>query len=61
VECPNIHNFYLSNFDVTESSIIRLAQGCPHLQNLDVSKSPEITDASIIKLAEGYPYVTRLA
>jgi hypothetical protein len=50
--------------NITDSSIIRIAEGCPDLRSLNVSTDPTsipiVTDVSVIRLAEKYPKLNSL-
>jgi hypothetical protein len=46
---------------MTDTSIIRIAECCHHLEKFDIGFCRNVTDASVIRLAEGCPNMKDLS
>jgi hypothetical protein len=67
--CPDLQSVELfrtlrwsrSIENVTDNSVIRIVERCPHLHSLDLTNITRITDTSIIRVAERYPNLVSLS
>jgi hypothetical protein len=51
--CGNsLHKIKLSNRNINDMSIIKIAENCPNLKTLNLTKIDRVTDRSILKIAE---------
>ena len=56
----NLSGSYLFRRKITDSGIMKIGEGCPQLQSLNLDYCSEVTDVGITKIGEGCPQLKSL-